>query len=516
MTRSALLLFPVCFLFSACAHPTGTGESVPPNILFIMSDDHTAQAWGLYGGVLQDVMRTPNIQRLAEQGAVLNNVFCTNSICVPSRGSILTGQYSHRNGIRTLNDALHPDSLNIAKVLRRGGYQTALVGKWHLKERPAGFDYYMVLPGQGRYHDPVLRTAADWEMGGRTYPGFSADVIADQTIEWLEARDREQPFFLMTHFKATHEPFDYPERYRDLYEDREMPEPASLYDFGPAANGRSFIGQSLDILGRRWVQASQDSEAGWTRYPGLPFTLEGLDSLQARRKVYQKFVKDFLRSGAAIDDNIGKLLDYLEREGLTENTVVIYTADQGYFLGEHGFMDKRMIYEEALRMPFVIRYQAEVEAGRRLDDLVLNIDFPALFADYAGLEVPALIQGRSFRDNLQGRTPADWRRAVYYRYWQHLDVRPAHFGIRTDRYKLAFFYGQPLGLPGTMTTPTTPAWEFYDLQEDPHELRNAIDDPAYRPVIDSLKVELQQLRAQVGDTDGEYPVMGEIIRGYWE
>ena len=330
----------------ACQSPQM--EAPRPNILYIMADDHTAQAWGIYGGVLADYAQTPGIRRLAEEGVVLDNAFCTNSICTPSRATIMTGQYSHRNGVFTLSEALEPDSMNIAKTLQASGYQTAIIGKWHLKKRPSGFDYFHVLPGQGRYHDPILKTADNWQdgdKGGQVYEGFSADVIGDFSVEWLKNRDPEKPFFLMTHFKATHEPFDYPDRHKDLLAEVDLPEPASLYDFGPETNGRSYAGQQLWILGDRWVNASQSLEPGKRpRYPGLPFSLDGLDSIAARKKIYQKFVKDFLRSGAAIDDNIRKLLDYLDAAGLAENTVVIYTADQGYFLGEHGMFYKRMIY----------------------------------------------------------------------------------------------------------------------------------------------------------------------------
>lgn len=511
--------FLLCLLpFLACSPSEPQAER--PNILFIMSDDHTSQAWGVYGGALAEVAKTPNIRRLAEEGMVLDNVFCTNSICTPSRATILTGQYSHRNGVYTLSEALEPDSMNIAKALQAGGYETAIVGKWHLKKQPTGFDYFRVLPGQGRYHDPILKTADNWQdanKGGEAHAGFSSDVIGDFSIDWLENRDSEKPFFLMTHFKATHEPFDYPARYDTLYEGREMPEPASLYDFDPATNGRSFLGQKLWILGERWEKASEEMKPGKRpRYPGLPFSLAGLDSTQARKKIYQKFVKDFLRSGAAIDDNIGKIMDYLKTSGLDDNTIVIYTADQGYFLGEHGMFDKRMIYEEALRMPFVIRYPKEIKAGSRNEDMILNLDFPALFADYAGIEVPVSMTGSSFRQNLQGQRPADWRTQMYYRYWLHQTNRPAHFGIRNERYKLVFFYGQPLDKPGTHTDTTPPAWEFYDLQADPNEDRNAYGDPAYESVIAEMKSELKQLREETGDTDANEPIMQEIIGEYWE
>jgi len=512
---SPLFMLATLILFSSC---NTQKEEKQPNILFIMSDDHTSQAWGIYGGILKDYVKTPNIERLANAGVVLNNAFCTNSICTPSRASILTGQYSHRNGVYTLSEAMEPDSMNIAKVLQANGYQTAIVGKWHLKKQPSGFDYFNVLPGQGRYHNPIMKTKENWQdryKGGKEYKGFSADVIADFSIDWLKNRDVEKPFFLMTHFKATHEPFDYPERHKDLHEDIELPEPESLYDFGPEATGRSFTGQKLDELGKRLMLASDTSNHFWTTYPGLPFSTEGLDSMQARKKIYQKFVKDFIRCGGAIDDNIGKLLDYLEKTGLAENTIVIYTADQGYFLGEHGFFDKRLIYEESLRMPFVMCYPKEIPAGTRIDDIILNIDFPALFADYAGIERPDFIQGESFRENVKGKTPADWRSNMYYRYWLHQQQRPGHFGIRNERYKLAFFYGQPLEKPGTHKETTEPAWEFYDLEKDPHELHNAYNDAEYESIIKEMKSELKKQRQMLGDTDESYPVMQQIFEQYW-
>ena len=479
-----------------------------PNILFIMSDDHTSQAWGIYGGPLKDFVRAPNISRLSEEGCTLNNVFCTNSICTPSRASILTGRYSHQNGVYTLSEALEPDSMNVAKSLRQHGYQTAIVGKWHLKKRPAGFDYYNVLPGQGRYHNPILKDCTNWEDGGREYHGFSSDVIGDEAIKWLEQRKLGIPFMLMTHFKATHEPFNYPERKEHLFDDIEFPEPRNLLDFGQDASNRSFSGQVLEILGNRWVDATVN---GSDRYPGLPFDLEGLDSVQARKKIYQKFVKDFLRSGSAIDDNIGKLLDYLDAKGLKDNTVVIYTADQGYFLGEHGFFDKRMFYEEAIRMPFVVRYPLEIAPGSENDDMILNIDFSSLMLDYAQVDDPYFHIGKSFRENLKGRTPENWRKSMYYRYWLHQANRPAHFGIRDDRYKLLFFYGQHLNMPGAHKQNTEPAWEFYDLKEDPHENVNTFSNPAYAEVIAKMKKELIVQKSRVGDNDDQFPEMKQIL-----
>ncbi|WP_418602760.1 sulfatase [Hwangdonia sp.] len=512
-----IALIGIFLLFSCKSEEKETVTK--PNILFIMSDDHTSQAWGIYGGILQDYVQNKNIKRLAEEGVVLNNAFCTNSICVPSRASILTGQFSNKNGVYTLSDALNPDSLNIAKVLNKNGYQTAIIGKWHLKKEPSGFDYYNILHDQGRYWNPILRTAENFNKAPEAWDvheGFSTDVITQLSTDWLDRRDPNKPFMLMTHFKATHEPFDFPERYNNLYNDVEIPEPASLFDFSPKTTGRSFVGQKLENLAWRYEQASNDPEKWWCKYPGLPFYTNEMDSISARKATYQKFIKDFMRSGAAIDDNIGKLLDYLEASGLAENTIVIYTADQGYFLGEHGFFDKRLIYEESLRMPFVIRYPKEIAAGKRLDDIILNIDFPALFADYAGIEKPKSFQGQSFRNNLKGETPENWRASAYYRYWTNHTIRPAHFGIRNKRYKLALFYGHSLDMTGSSKENTTPAWEFYDLENDPNENYNAYNDSAYSEIIKDMKVELKKQRLAYGDTDVQYEPLQDIFKTYWK
>lgn len=516
------LLLPLLFFFLSC-HQDEEQEHQRPNIIFIMADDHTSEAWGIYGGHLADYVRADNIKQLAREGTVLNNALCTNSICSPSRASIITGQYSNKNGVYTLaysqQEGLQSGHPNVAKTLKSNGYQTALFGKWHLYNEPVGFDYYKVLYGQGRYWDPhFLKTDSTWSYQEATpilpQPGskFSSDVIAESSIDWLENRDKDKPFYLMCHFKGTHEPYDYPERYNDLYANEEIPAPPSLYDRGKQTTGRTFPGQNLEKLGGRWI-ANSPPNRNTSAYPGITdstgFDTTGLGFKATRDKIYQKLAKDFMRCGAAVDDNIGKVLRYLKENNLEENTIVIYTADQGYFLGQHGFFDKRLIYEESLHMPFVIRYPKEVRAGKRLDDIILNVDFSALFLDYAGVEKPDYMQGFSFRENLKGNTPEDWRKASYYRYYVDNQIwRPAHIGLRNEKYTLAFFYG--LGAP--------PMWEFYDLQNDPTEIRNAYGDPQYTSIIEEMKGSILAQRVAVGDTIGNSynRALDFAMERYWD
>ena len=490
-----------------------------PNILFILSDDHTSQAWGIYGGVLENYVKNDNIRRLAQEGCVLDNCFCTNSISAPSRATILTGAYSHRNGLYTLADTFDTNQDNIAKQMQAAGYQTALMGKWHLKSQPQGFDRYEIFYDQGEYRDPTIISSDDvWpgdhNFGTRTR-GFSTDIVTGKAIKWMKETDKSRPFMMCCHFKATHEPWDYPERMKHLYDDVTFPEPDNLYEFGPEASGRTFEGQTLEEISRRWMKASEDPDKWWCRYPGLPFSNKGMQRGAARSKAYQKLIKDYLRCGATIDDNIGKLLAALEEMGIADNTIVVYVSDQGYFLGEHGFFDKRMMFEPALRMPFVIRYPKEIPAGTRNKDIITNIDFAALLADYAGVKVPEQSQGQSFRNNLKGHTPKNWRKSTYYRYWTHHEIRPAHMGIRNERYKLIFLYGDPLNMRDSDKQPTTPSWELYDLQNDPLENHNIYNDPQNAKLIKALKEEMLELRHQYGDEDQDNPKMQQILKKYY-
>lgn len=505
---------------SNTTHNEANEKEQRPNILFILSDDHTSQAWGVYGGVLADYVQNENIRRLAQEGCVMDNVFCTNSISVPSRAAILTGAYSHRNGVYTLSDALYPEADNIAKQIQNSGYQTALFGKWHLKKEPSGFDTYSVFHDQGEYFDPLMKSPQNWvdadvAREGEIVEGFSTDIVTAKTIDWIKNSSKDNPFMVMCHFKATHEPWDFPERLKHLYDDVEFPEPANMFEYGPEASGRTFVGQQLENLGQRWESATADPDSWWCVYPELPFSKEGLEKEAARKKIYQKLIKDYLRCGAAIDDNIGKLLDFLDEEGLAENTIVVYVSDQGYFLGEHGFFDKRMMYEESLRMPFVIRYPKEIPAGTRNDDIVLNIDFASLLADYAKVDTPEESQGRSFRNNLKKETPADWRKSMYYRYWTHHDIRPAHLGIRNHRYKLMFLYADRLNATGSQKESKTPSWEFFDLMVDPQENNNLYGTASYAKIIEEMKREMILKRRELGDLDSETPQMEKIMDEYY-
>lgn len=506
--HSLAALLCLCIAGSACSSPENQPAARPeralPNILFIMADDHTAGAIRCYGSVLGQFARTPNLDRLAEQGTRFANCFCTNSICVPSRASILTGQYSHRNGVFSLSHALDPERDNVAKAMQAAGYQTAIVGKWHLKEEPSGFDYWNVLPGQGRYHDPLLKEKGSEKP--RKHEGFSTDVITDLSIGWLEGREKNRPFFLMTHFKNSHEPWHYADRHAELYRDVEIPEPPSLWeDKSHRSVGSREHGFTIETMAGRMERKG---------YPTGQLKTEGLSREERKRAAYQKLAKDYLRCIAAIDENVGRLLEFLEREGLDRNTIVFYTSDQGYFIGEHDYIDKRWMFEESLRMPLLVRFPGRVSAGAVRDEILLNVDFAPTFLDLAGEAAPAAIQGVSFLPVLEGRTPETWRESMYYHYWQH-GSRPAHYGVRTRRHKLIFFHGVSLPGKAEKKAPATePGWELYDLERDPLELRNVYRDPEYAAVVPELKAELWRLKEELGDRDEQHPALFEVSERY--
>ncbi len=478
-SRRELLLGSAAF--AAFARRAAGAER--PNILYIMADDHASHAISAYGSVIN---KTPNLDRIATGGIRLTNCFCTNSICTPSRAAILTGQYSNRNGVYTLNDQIDPKRNNVAKELQTAGYQTAMIGKWHLGTNPTGFDHWNILPGQGVYYDPEFISSA----GRKKYQGYCTDLIADFTLDWLKKRDPSKPFFAMCHHKAPHRPWQPAPKYQDMLKDQTVREPDNLYDHytGKArsvAEVKMRVGENMTK-----TDVKQD----------IPPDLKG-DAL--RKWAYQPYIKDYLRCIQSVDDNVGRLLDYLDAENLARNTIVIYTSDQGFYLGDHGWFDKRLMYEEALRMPFLMRYPGAIKAGTVNRDMVLNIDFAPMFLDYAGARAPSDMQGRSFRANLEGHTPHDWRKAMYYRYWMHNDNDhhvPGHYGVRTDRWKLIYYYNKALGMKGAFDNGAPPEWELYDLRSDPHEMKNLYPDPKYAKVVSDLKTQLAKLQQEAGDT----------------
>ncbi len=496
--KTLMTALPAVSVLSSCMNR----EKKRPNILFIMSDDHSTKAISCYGSHLTTVFKTPNIDRLAAEGVKLENCFCTNSICAPSRASIHTGQYSHINGVYTLKDAINPAKPNLAKEMQKAGYQTAIFGKWHLKTDPSGFDGWQVLSGQGRYHDPVFRTSGGTE---KQYTGHSTDIITNLSLEWLKQRNPDVPFFLQCHFKAPHENWEYAKRFKDTLIDVELPEPESLFeDKSHRSDGSRDYGFTVSE-----TMAERQSRENYHSESALETT--GMKPREIRKATYQKFVKMYLRAVMGVDENVGRILDFLDEQNLTDDTLVVYTSDQGYFLGEHNYIDKRWMYEEALRMPFIVRYPNELSVGKENNDIILNIDFAPMMLDYAGVPTPDYMQGRSFRSNLNGKTPEDWRTIMYYRYWLHT-TRPAHMGVRTKRYKLIFFYGLPLGMNGADQPPTKTGWELYDLENDPKEMHNVYSDSRYAETVAQLKREMLRLRKELGDTDEGRPEMLELLK----
>lgn len=484
-----------------------------PNIIYIMADDHAAQAISAYGGILSQVFTTPNLDRIGREGIRMESCCVTNSISAPSRGCIMTGQYSHVNGVYTLDDALQPEQDNFAKELQRNGYQTAIVGKWHLKQEPAGFDYYNVMPAQGRYKNPVLISRENRagknclfdRTPGTVYHGHSTDVITDRTLEWLDGRDKQKPFMIMCHYKAPHRSWEYAERFDKLLEDVEIPEPVNLYDTYEGKAEYALV-QKMSLEDMNKADMHCDS------LPQLPRN-------EFRKWAYQRYIKEYLRCIAGIDENVGRILEYLDENGLAENTIVVYTSDQGFFLGEHGWFDKRYMLEESLRMPLLIRYPREIQAGTTNGDIVINADFAPTLLDYAGIRKPKYMQGESFREILRtGRAPKGWRDAMYYRYWMNGDMHHhtvANYGIRTDRYKLTFYYGKALQKGGAKDFPYTPDWELYDIREDPAEMHNIYHEKGNEKLIRKLKKQLLDLKRRYGDTDEKYPEMKEIEAKYF-
>ncbi len=490
--RSAILLLVLCFEVGAAEK----GNEGRPNILFIMADDHAAHAMSCYGSKIN---KTPNLDRIANEGMRFLNCFVVNSICTPSRAAILTGKYSHINGVTVFNrfDGSQP---TVAKMLQKAGYHTGMIGKWHLTSDPTGFDYWNILPGQGKYHDPDFI-----EMGTRkTIHGYATDIITDSSIDFLKNRPKDQPFFLMCHHKAPHRPWEPDEKHEHMYDDVQITEPETFNDdyrtrsaAAPEATmriDRNLNRTDLKIKPPPGLKPKEITQWNQTVDKEMEVTINGekktLTGQELKKWKYQKFIKDYLRCIASVDENVGRLLDYLDQAGLKENTIVIYTSDQGFFLGDHDWFDKRFMYEESLRMPFLIRYPGKIKPHTTNAEMILNVDFAPTFLEYAGLPIPSEIQGRSFVSLLDGKQPKDWRKTMYYRYYHYPGDHQVqqHYGVRTDRYKLIYFH-------------RINQWELYDLQKDPDELNNVYAEPAYAGTVKKLKAELERLRKELNDHD---------------
>ena len=491
-TRRRALLLPMAALARATRAATGQR----PNILFIMSDDHAAQAISCYGS---KVNQTPNIDRLAKEGMRMDRVFATNSICTPSRATILTGKYSHLNGVPVFNrfDGSQPTA---AKLLQKAGYYTAMIGKWHLGSDPTGFDYWNILPGQGVYNNPVLYD----RNGSKVYQGYATDIITDITIEALKNRPKDKPFFMMSHHKAPHREWTPDEKHRKMFENRHIPEPSNLRDdYAGRTDALREQQQSVfrDLNRRDLKLAPPAGLSGaelrqWLAVKPREVELDGdgvrkrLTGRELEEWKYQRYMRDYLACVQSVDDNVGRVLEWLDSEGLSRNTVVIYTSDQGFFLGEHGLFDKRFMYEESLRMPFLVRWPGGIRPGTVSQAIGINCDFAPTFLDLAGQPAPADMQGRSFLPLWRGHTPRDWRKAMYYRYYHDPGDHNtrAHYGVRTATHKLIYFWKKD-------------QWECYDLIADPEEMHNIYADPKAQALVANLKKELYRLKKELKDDD---------------
>jgi arylsulfatase A-like enzyme len=493
MPRSAAILAAI---LTAAVCPGTAPAQDRPNVVFLFSDDHAAHALSAYREHLRYGVRlpdTPHLDRLAADGMLFVDSFVTNSICAPSRAAVLTGQYGHLSGVMTNQEPLHPDRVTFPRLLRDGGYRTALFGKWHLKTDPVGFDHYEVLVGQGPYYNPVLLTGAD----SARHSGYTTDIITDRALAWLEAtRDDDRPFLLMLHYNAAHRYWDPGPDQLGLFRDTVLPEPPTFRDTGEG-RASAFRQQEMEIARDLFARdlkleppsglASEQLDRWNAHYGPENRTLEDLALVGEAlvRWKYQRYITDYMRVILGMDAAIGRVLDHLADAGLDGNTVVVYTSDQGFFLGDRGWFDKRWMYEESLRTPLIVRWPGVVPAGSIDRNLVMNLDLAQTLLDIGDVPAPAAMQGRSLVPLLRGRTPVDWRDAIYYQYFAYPDWHMVHrhYGVRTHRHKLIHYY--ELG-----------EWELFDLALDPHELHSVYQDPRYARVRDGLKERLEQLRRE--------------------
>ena len=482
-------------LILACCLATAPAAE-RPNIVFIMSDDHAAHAISAYGSRIN---QTPNLDRLAKEGVRFENCFAANSICSPSRATILTGKYSHLNGVPTFNkfDGSQP---TVAKHLQAAGYHTGMIGKWHLVSDPTGFDYWTILPGQGAYHDPDFLD----ENGRKTIKGYATDIITDLTIDFIKNRPKDKPFFVMCHHKAPHRPWEPNAKYRALFAGKQIPEPATLRDdWAGRADALKECTQTVakDLTRRdlKLVPPADLQGAARNQWLGVSPTevevqIDGkkqtLIGEALTKWKYQRYLQDYLACVQSVDENVGRLLDYLDQSGLSTNTVVIYTSDQGFFLGDHGLYDKRFMYEESIRMPFLVKWPGVAKSGLVQKKMAVNTDFAPTFMDIAGLPTPAEMQGRSLVPLWKGANAARLAHSFYYRYYHDPGDHNtrAHYGVRTETHKLLYFWKKD-------------QWEMYDLRNDPEELHNLYGEPTQQEAVARLKKELYRLKAEVKDDD---------------
>jgi arylsulfatase A-like enzyme len=507
--KKFFFLFVICLpLFVSCkfaSTPEQDGDlKTRPNIVFVFTDDHATQALSAYGGILAEVAPTPSLDELAAEGMLFERCMVTNSICGPSRATILTGKHSHKNGFyQNENTVFDGTQFTYPQALQAAGYQTAIVGKWHLAGQPTGFDYWEILPGQGYYYNPEFITTE----GRHTEKGYVSDLVTDKALKWLEGRDQEKPFMIMVQHKAPHRNWMPAQRHLNAFDDVMMPEPGSLFDDyegrGTAAKeqdmtiditmdmGRDCKVLELELGGRLsglLDRLDPEQREAWDRayQPKNEVLLAaGYSGEELVKWKYQRYVKDYLRCILAVDESVGKIKSYLKEKGLDKNTVFVYSSDQGFYLGEHGWFDKRFMYDESYRTPLIVKWPGVTKSGSRNADLVSNLDFASTFLEMAGLDIPGELQGESLVPILQGETPEDWRRSLYYHYyeWPGWHMVHRHEGAYDGRYKLMNFYDLK-------------EWELYDLETDPYEMQNQFRNPEYADVVDRMKAELESLRLQ--------------------
>ncbi|HEY9424375.1 MAG TPA: sulfatase [Microterricola sp.] len=463
-----------------------TTPSKRPNIVLILTDDHAAHAISAYGSV---VNTTPRIDEIAEAGRRVDHCYCTNSLCTPSRASILTGTHSHVNGVTTLDTPIDASQTTFVSLLKEQGYRTGIVGKWHMGEGdghdPQAFDYWAVLREQGEYFDPQILTAD----GVRIEPGYATDIITDLSIDWVDSLEGDEPWCLLIHHKAPHRSWEPDEKHRGMYAGQQIAVPSTFDD--------DYAGRSSAAKHATMRIADYLTMADLKVAPPAGLTPEELALWK-----YQRYMEDYLACVASVDDNVGRVIDWLRERGDFDDTLLMYTSDQGFFLGDHGWFDKRFMYEESIRMPLVISYPNAIAQGAPVKQMVTNVDFAQTILDAAGVEPAERMQGVSFWPQLTDSPDAPTRDGVYYRYYENDDQHHhalAHYGIRTERYKLIYFYNDGMGLPGSSEHVYPPEWELYDMLLDSDELVNVYHSAEYAGVREQLTVQLWELQAELGD-----------------